>query len=284
MRQHSTGSLADGAGRVRRVARWPALAAATVACAALGACTTTTTTTTSFAPTTAKPTAINNSDAASINVQLGLDYLQKNELGLAQTKLQRALSEDPGSADVHDALALLDEQLGDGKGADREYRRALALSNRAPPELNNYAVFLCSHGRPAEGVRYFEEAAANRLYPTPWAAYTNAGICLRGVHQDEEAMQRFTHALQVNPGFADAVFEASSLEYSQQRFVQARVRIDLFLMNNRPTPPLLLLGWQIARTQGDAAGQERYALLLGRDFPDSPQAHALELANRSGSG
>jgi type IV pilus assembly protein PilF len=150
--------------------------------------------------------------------------------------------------------------------------------------LNNYAVFLCSHGRQAEGVRYFEEAAANRLYPTPWAAYTNAGICLRGVHQDNEAMQRFTHALQINPAFADAVFEAASLEYAQQHFVAARLRIDLFLMNNHPTPALLLLGWQIARTQGDAVGQERYAALLGRNFPNSSQAHALELANRSGSG
>jgi type IV pilus assembly protein PilF len=253
--------------------------AAALAGAALAACTTTTT-----VQRDDTPPPINNADAAAINVQLGLDYLQKNELALAQGKLQRALSEDPHSADVHGALALLDERLGDAKGADREYRRALALSNRSPQMLNNYAVYLCSHGRSAEGVRYFEEAAANPLYPTPWAAFTNAGICLRGVHQDTEAMQRFAHALQINPAFADAAFEAANLEYSQQHFVAARLRIDLFLMNNHATPSLLLLGWQIARVQGDPVGQERYAVLLGRDFPNSPQAHALELASRSGSG
>lgn len=253
------------------------------ASAALVACTTTTTTTTSFAPPSTQ-TAANNTDAAAINVQLGVDYLQKNELALAQTKLQRALREDPRSADVHDALALLDEQLGDAKGADREYRRALELSGRSPRELNNYAVYLCSHNRSAEGVRYFEEAASNRLYTTPWAAYTNAGICLRGVRQNAAAMQRFTRALQINPTFADAAFEAASLEYAEQDFAAARSRVDSFLMSNRPTAALLLLGWQVARAQSDALAEQRYALLLARDFPNSPQAHALELSSRGGSG
>jgi type IV pilus assembly protein PilF len=283
MRQHSA-ETAPRKGARRGLGRLSRLAAAGVVCVALAACTTTTTTTTSFAAPTDRPEHGNNSDAASINVQLGLDYLQKNELALAQTKLQRALKEDSHNANVHGALGLLDERLGDDKGADREYRRALALSQHAPLWLNDYAVYLCSHGRQAEGVRYFDEVAANRLYSTPWAAYTNAGVCLRGEHQNAAAMQRFTRALQANPAFAEAAFEAASLQYAEQNVVEARQRIDRFLMGNRPTAALLLLGWQIARAQGDAVGQQRYALLLGRDFPSSPQAQALQLASRSGSG
>ncbi len=272
-------STRTGARQGQLARRYATLALAlTLAAGTLAGCVATT------VPNNNESRAANNADAASINVQLGLDYLQKGDLGLAQTKLQRAETEDPHSADVHGALGQLDARLGDSKGADREYRRALTLSERSPQMLNNYAVYLCSHGRPVEGVRYFEEAAANPLYPTPWVAYTNAGICLRGVNQDVQAMQRFTRALQSNPAFADAAFEAASLEYAQQRFVAARLRIDLFLMSNPPTPSLLLLGWQIARLQSDPVGQDRYAHLLGRDFPDSPQAHALELASRSGSG
>jgi type IV pilus assembly protein PilF len=280
--QHSTGR-APREGRRSGLAQWVLQAAAGFAGAALVACTTTTTTTSSFAPQGAQA-KLDNTGAAAINVQLGIDYLQKNELALAQTKLQRALRENPRSTDVHDALALLDEQLGDAKGADREYRRALELSAHSPRELNNYAVYLCSHGRSAEGVRYFEEAASNRLYSTPWAAYTNAGICLRGVRQNAAAMQRFTRALQINPTFADAAFEAASLEYAEQDFAAARERVDGFIMSNRPTAALLLLGWQVARAQSDALAEQRYALLLARDFPNSPQAHALELSRRGGSG
>src|SRR6185437_6633843 len=139
----------------------------------------------------------------------------------------------------------------------------------------DYAVFLCSHGRAAEGVRYADEAAANRLYPTPWAAETNAGICLHNLHRDSEALQRFNRALQSNPSFADAVYETATLEFSQQRYVQARLRIDAFLMSNQSTPDLLLLGWRIAGAQNDAAGQQRYKARLDHDFPRSAQARAL---------
>lgn len=284
--QHSRGGVGQACASARQRGglhtRWASLISlATLAAMALPGC--------GSAPTvrasqTSAPPEVNNQDAAAINMQLGLDYLQKNELGLAQTKLTRALKEDSHSANVHGALGLLDERLGDAKGADREYRRALALSQHAPLWLNDYAIYLCSHGRQAEGVRYFEEAAANPLYATPWEAYTNAGVCLRGEHQNAAAMQRFTRALQLNPAFAEGVFEAASLEYAEQYQVEARTRIDTFLMNNRPTAALLLLGWQIARAQGDAVGQQRYALLLARDFPGSPQAQALELASRSGSG
>jgi type IV pilus assembly protein PilF len=225
----------------------------------------------------------NNVDAAAINVQLGLDYLQKNELSIAQGKLERALGEDPDSPDVHDALAQLDERLGDSKGADREYRRALALSHRSPQMVNNYAVYMCSHGRAPEAVRLFDEAAANPIYPTPWAAYTNAGICLHSVHHDDEAMLRFARALQANPAFADAVFQAASLEYAQQHLVAARLRLDVFLMSNPPTPSLLLLGWQIARAQSDLVGEHRFEQVLSNDFPASTQARALQLAGRSGA-
>ncbi|HTW74449.1 MAG TPA: type IV pilus biogenesis/stability protein PilW [Steroidobacteraceae bacterium] len=220
----------------------------------------------------------NNTDAANINVQLGLDYMKEGDLQLAQTKLDRALREDSHNANVYLAMALLDARLGKAKDADRDYHRALALSHRSALMLNDYAVYLCSHGRSAEGVRYADEAAANPLYQTPWAAYANAGICLQNLHRDAEALQRFTRALQSNPTFADAVFGAASVEFAQQRYLQARLRVDGFLIKNPPTPQLLLLAWRIAGAQGDTDGQQRYRQRLNQEFPDSGQARALQIA------
>src|SRR5438045_8890737 len=42
-------------------------------------------------------------DAAAYNVQLGIAYLHQGDVALAKDKLDRALAEDPGSADVHSA-------------------------------------------------------------------------------------------------------------------------------------------------------------------------------------
>jgi type IV pilus assembly protein PilF len=213
--------------------------------------------------------------AARINLQLGVGYLQQGNLAIAKDKLERARSQDPHNAEVHGAIALLDERLGKDKEADKEYRTALDLAPHDPAMLNNYAVFLCSHERVDEGVRYFEQAATNPLYRTPWAAYTNAGVCMRGAHRDADAAQRFNRALQSNPAYSEAVFQASDLDFQQQKLADARFRIDVFLLTNPATPDLLLLAYRIALAQQDTTAQQRYGVRLSQEFPNSEQAHAL---------
>ena len=213
--------------------------------------------------------------AARINMQLGLGYLQEGNLPIAKEKLERARSMDPHNPEIHGAMALLDERLGKDKEADKEFRTALELDSHDPAMLNNYAVFLCSHERADEGVRYFEQAASNPLYPTPWAAYTNAGVCMRAVHRDADAAQRFARALRANPAYSEAVYQASDLDFQQQKLADARFRIDVFLLTNPSTPDLLLLAYRIAQAQNDAGAQQRYGARLGQEFPNSDQAHAL---------
>jgi type IV pilus assembly protein PilF len=234
-------------------------------------------------PAPATATASRRSQAAAVNLQLGVGYLQQGNLQIAKQKLERALSEDAHNPQIHSAMGLLDERLGKDKDADREYRTSLELAPHDPSLLNNYAVFLCSHGRAVEGVRNFEEAATNPLYRSPWAAYTNAGVCSRGAHHEAEAAQLYTRALQSNPTYAEAVYQASDLDFSQQKYAAARLRIDFFLTNNTPTPDLLLLGWRIAQAQQDAAGADRYAQRLASEFPGSDQSRAVA-ASRANPG
>jgi type IV pilus assembly protein PilF len=105
--------------------------------------------------------------AARINLQLGIGYLQEGNLAIAKEKLDRARSQDPHNPEIHGAMALLDQRLGKDKEADKEFRTALELAPHDPAMLNNYAVFLCSHERADEGVRYFEQAASRRRSTRP---------------------------------------------------------------------------------------------------------------------
>ncbi len=228
-------------------------------------------------------TTSQRSKAAQANLQLGMGYLQQGNLASAKDKIERAELEDPHSAEIHAALGLLDERLGKDKEADKEYREALSLAPGDPSMLNNYAVYLCSHGRAPEGVHNFELAAGNPLYRSPWAAYTNAGVCQRQAHHEPEAAQLFARALQSNPAYAEAVYQASDLDLTQQKFAVARLRVDFYLTNNNATPDLLLLGWRIAQAQADAPAAARYAQRLSREFPNSAQARSLA-ANQANPG
>jgi type IV pilus assembly protein PilF len=213
--------------------------------------------------------------AGAANLQLGSAYLQQGNLPVAKDKLERAVKQAPRDPQVHGLLAMLYQRLGDDKRAESEYRAALSLAPRDPGQLNNYAVFLCGAGRVDEGVSRFQQAARNQLYSTPWAAYTNAGVCLRGAKRDSEAEPLFVRALQVRPDYAEAAAQLADLRLSHDRAGESYRGISDFLKANPPSPELLLLGWRAARAQQDGVSAAQMAWRLQTDFPDSEQAHSV---------
>lgn len=213
--------------------------------------------------------------AAIYNTELGIAFMRRGQLAVAQKTLDRALRENPDSPDVHSARALLFARLREPKMADREFREALRLAPKNPDYQNNYAVYLCSVGRVDKGVKIFTQAANNPLYMTPEFAYQNAGICLRSAHRNVEAAQMFRNALAVRPNFAQAAWELADLDYSEGRLAEARQEIDAFLASNQETPDLLLLAVKVTRAQKDPLDAQLYARRLQLDFPNSAQARAL---------
>ena len=220
-------------------------------------------------------------DASNYNMQLGMAYLNQGDLGLAKEKLDRAVAENPGDPNVHSAMAMLQDRLGHADQADREFKAALSLGPRSPDVLNNYAVYLCRTGRTDEGVKSFEEAAHNALYRTPEAAYTNAGVCLRGAKRDTQAAMSFQRALQVRPSFAEAAYQLADLDFQRGEVAEARATVERFMASFEATPDLLLLGARITRQQGDRMAQEKFARKLRMDFPSSDQARALAELSRN---
>jgi type IV pilus assembly protein PilF len=217
--------------------------------------------------------------AASANLQLGSAYLQQGNLPIAKDKLERAVKQAPRNPAVHGLLAMLYQRLGDDKRAESEYRSALSLAPHDPAQLNNYAVFLCGSGRVDEGVQRFQDAARNRLYSTPWAAYTNAGVCLRGAKRDAEAEPLFLQALQVRPDYTEAAVQLADLRLNHDRAAEALSVVQEFMKRNPPAPELLLLGWRAARAHNDGISQAQMAWRLQTDFPDSEQAHTVAALN-----
>ena len=221
-------------------------------------------------------------DAAVYNVQLGLAYMSQGDLERAKDKLDRALAQDSDNADVHSARATLFARLNQKDKADEEFRAALRLAPHDPRMVNNYAVYLCQNGRYDEGVKRFLEAAHNPLYPTPEAAYTNAGVCQRAAKRDEEARANFTRALQLKPNFAEGQFQLANLQFEHGEFAPARAGIDGFIGAYNATADLLLLGVRVARAQGDRVGAQHYARKLQLDFPGTDQARALAQLDHPG--
>lgn len=250
---------------------WLAAAAVAAAVLALTACTTTSNSTG------------NADEAAKYNTELGLAYMRRGNLALAKNKLELAEKENRHDPNVQGALALLYQRLGRPDLADQHFRTALRLAPNDPDISNNYAIYLCGSHREKEGVRRFLAAARNPLYRTPAAAYTNAGVCLRQIHQDQQARQDFQQALKLRPAYAEAAFQLANLDLDQGHAQAALKRISTFIGSHSATPDLLLLGVRAARAQGNAQSAEYYSQQLRVNFPESNQARTLSrLDHKSG--
>ena len=222
-------------------------------------------------------------NASSYNLQLGMAYLQQDNLPVAKEKLERAEKQNPRDPHVHSALALLYEKLEKPAQVDEHYKTALRLAPQDPEISNNYAVYLCKTGRTDDGVRRFVESARNPLYGTPASAYTNAGVCLRSAKRFDEAEAHFRLALKARPNASEAAYQLGELELERNRPADARTQIDTYLAAFAATPDLLLLGVRASQALGDRAGAEKYARRLRAEFPGSTQTRSLvELSRNPG--
>jgi type IV pilus assembly protein PilF len=210
-------------------------------------------------------------DAAKANVQLGVAYMQQGQLALAKEKLERAAKQDPRGAEVHTALAYLNERLDRPAEADAEYRLALKLSPGNSEVANNFAVFLCRTGKVDDALKQFESATRDRLYTTPWAAFTNAGVCLRSVDRGGEAVALLQQAISIRPNYTPAVYELADLQLELGSPGVAGQVIERYLAMGLIAPDVLLLGVRAAMAREERQAALALARRLKREFPDSPE-------------
>ena len=149
-----------------------------------------------------------NQQASAVNVQLGIGYLEQNNLDQANEKLSKALRQDPNSASAHNAFAILQDRLLQTEKAEYHYKKATTLDPKNSRAANNYGAFLCRNGRELESEKYFLQALKNPLYSTPEFAYTNAALCLLQVgeqRETEKAKEYLRKAIAARSDFGPAL-------------------------------------------------------------------------------
>ena len=105
-----------------------------------------------------------NANAAAINTQLGLAYLQHGDVARAKSKLLLAETEDPQSAVVCDALGYFFEKTGDLNNARKYYLKAITIATHKGSAYNNYGTFLYRQKHYREALKYFNLAAHDPTY------------------------------------------------------------------------------------------------------------------------
>lgn len=218
--------------------------------------------------------------AAELNLELGVDYLRKNNLEQAKEKIERALEQDPRNAKAHAAAGLLYDRLGEQRKSESHFDRAIALDSDNPEVRNNYAAVLCKRGEYDRGEKMALSALTDALYKTPEVALMNAGNCRLGARDKTGAEVHFRKVLERKPRYAPALLQMAELEFEQSNHLSARAFFDRYLEAARPTAAALWLGYRIERELGNRAGAENYSRRLRNEFPTSDETKELIRSER----
>tara|TARA_R110002050_G_scaffold9504_1_gene33367 strand:+ start:525996 stop:526772 length:777 start_codon:yes stop_codon:yes gene_type:complete len=210
--------------------------------------------------------------AAEINMQLGLNYMQRGDYKVALDKLQRSLEQDSTLPSAHNTIAVLYQRLGEMDKAEHHFEEAVQRAPDYSEAQNNYGVFLCQENRYKEAEQRFLEAIKNPLYENVDQALENAGICVGFIPDATLAEQYFRKALQINPKLSKSLFQMAELSYLNIEYGKARSYLDRYQAVSQWTPQALLLAVKLANKEGDKDAVASYDLILRARFPDSDEA------------
>jgi type IV pilus assembly protein PilF len=213
--------------------------------------------------------------AASINVQLAIEYMKLGKLASSRDYVERALSEDPNSPNVQATAGMVYERVGDKSKAEHAYSRAARLGNGDPNIQNTYAGFLCRTGKAAAAEKLFAEVASNPLYQTPEVALVNAGVCVGSSGDVVDAERYFKRALVIRPNMPEALLQVGDIEFDRGDAAEALDTVQKYLAVNPATSDILWLGVRAERKLGDSAAAAVFARRIQTEFPDSQQAQML---------
>ncbi|HEX9707433.1 MAG TPA: type IV pilus biogenesis/stability protein PilW [Steroidobacteraceae bacterium] len=223
-------------------------------------------------------------EAGKINARLAMEYLKRDQLQVAQEKVEKALAQNPKDVNVQLAAGLVYERLHEMKRAEKHFRQAVRSDAASPEAQNALGAFLCRNEEQEKGEEMFLKAARNQIYRTPYVAYTNAGVCARSAGNLERAEQYLRMALASQVDYPETYAQLAGVLHDRGNDLQARAFVERFLAIAPANPDMLLLGHNIEQALKDGDAAAAFSTRLRKEFPNSEQARALADMERRNRG
>lgn len=182
---------------------------------------------------------------AKINAQLGITYLEHNEVLRAKHKLLIALKQAPDIPEPWYSMGYFMEATGNKEQARKYYMKAIEIAPERGDVQNNFGTYLCRIGHYDEALTHFDLAVGDPNYLGPADAYENAGLCALKIPRYRQAIDYFDHAVMQDPVRPVSLIKMAEAYYSLGHYKIAKKKLDQFLIISPPTSQSLLLSIQL---------------------------------------
>ncbi len=217
-----------------------------------------------------------NVKLVGIYTELATGHLILNQTEAALQEMNKALAIDADDSQANNIMALVQQRLRDDDKAEKYFQKAIDSDATNAEAHNNYAVFLCEHGRVKDAIDHFDSALGNPLYRSQEKANLNAGMCLQqrpvaGL----SSVKYFRNALAANPRSTIALHKMALISFESGQPLAARGFMQRFFEVSQDSPEALLLAVKIEKALGARDTQANYAFRLRGKFPNSEEAKQL---------
>jgi len=230
---------------------------------------------------TQKSTEPNLKDAAELNTQLAIGYIQREQYKPARDKLDKAIEQNPDYLPAYKTLAYLYALLGQTEKAEEKYQEALDLIPDDADLSNSYGAFLCTQGKYDEAQERLRVAYSDPFYESLYLAESNAGSCYikQGEYKKAEALLR--KSLRKEPKLPGSLISMAEVGLKTERYLMARAYIQRYHAIKPASAESLWIQIQAEKNLGAKDHYMKYARQLISEFPDSDQAGWVEAEARS---
>ncbi|MBJ7223877.1 MULTISPECIES: type IV pilus biogenesis/stability protein PilW [unclassified Brenneria] len=212
-----------------------------------------------------------NPALAQTRLQLGLEYLARNNLDAARQNFEKALQAAPQDYRTQLGMALYEQRIGENQAAEQRYQSALRLAPENGGVMNNYGAFLCGLGQYVAAQRQFSAAAQLPDYRQVADALENAGYCFFKAGQNDNARSVLSRALKYDPAKGDMLLAEADKQFSAGKHEQAQLLLDVYQHILPVSAESLWLQIRFAALAGRDGDIDRYGKWLARSFPQSKQ-------------
>lgn len=208
--------------------------------------------------------------------QLGLGYLQRGRTDWARQRLAKALEIDPNNPAANDAMGLVWQSEGEDDLAEEYFKKSLSNDSSYTQARHHLGRLYLKQGRYADAADLLHDVVDDRYYDNRVAAFNDLAITT--FHQDKrtEAIDVYMRALRLAPYNVDALVNASTLLFEEQRYEESQRYFDRFdrLVERDQTDHTahsLWLGIKLATISQQQKRAIQFAADLKQQFPDSDE-------------
>lgn len=139
---------------------------------------------------------------ASAHYQLGISYLNDNNIQPAFVEFQKALELNPNDKEVLNGIGVIYLlKLEDYPKAIDYFQRSLTVDKNFSEASNNLGFAYEKLGKHNEAVSSYKAAIANPLYRNTEKAFNNLGRVYYRIKRYDDAMDAYREAVKRNPDF-----------------------------------------------------------------------------------